>query len=153
MSAEADDGSARDEGEPVSHPTANRLVTVLDADGTILVVDDEDAMRELVALRLRLIGREVVTARSVDEAIDLYERQPFAAVLSDALMPGATGLDLLAYVRQRQPLLPYILMSADVDNVLEHDALAAGATAVFAKSVLLQVLPDIFVTGLHVAAA
>jgi CheY-like chemotaxis protein len=49
-------------------PTANRFAAALDADAAILVVDDEDAMRELVALRLRLLGHEVVTARSVDEA-------------------------------------------------------------------------------------
>jgi two-component system C4-dicarboxylate transport response regulator DctD len=135
------------------HPATDHLSSVLDADVAILVVDDEDAMRHLVALRLRLLGREVVTARSVDEAIDLLERQLFGAVLSDVRMPGATGLDLLAYVRQRWVLLPYVLMSSDVDDGLEHDALAAGATAVFEKSVLLEALPDIFVTGLHVVAA
>ena len=135
------------------HPTADRNSAALDSDAAILVVDDEDAMRQLVALRLRLLGHEVVTARSADEAIVLLDRQPLGAVLSDAHMPGATGLDLLAYVRQHQPLLPYVLMSADVDNALEHDALAAGATAVFEKNVLLEALPDIFVTGAHVIAA
>jgi two-component system cell cycle sensor histidine kinase/response regulator CckA len=137
----------------VSHPTADNLSAVRDADAAILVVDDDAAMRELVALRLRLLGHEVVMASSVDEAIDLLERQPLAAVLSDVRMPGATGLDLLAYVRQRRPLLPYLLMSADVDNAFEHDALAAGATAVFEKNALLQALPDIFATGLYVIAA
>jgi DNA-binding NtrC family response regulator len=153
MFVKADDGSARDEGEPVLDPKANRLAAMLDVDAAILVVDDEDAMRQLVALRLRLLGHEVATARSVDEAIELLERQPVGAVVSDARMPGATGLDLLAYVRQRQPALPYVLMSADLDGVLERDALAAGATAVFEKRALLEVLPDIFVTGLHVIAA
>jgi hypothetical protein len=46
-----------------------------------------------------------------------------------------------------------VLMSADIDNGLENDALAAGATAVFEKDALLEALPDIFVTGLHVMAA
>jgi two-component system C4-dicarboxylate transport response regulator DctD len=137
----------------VSHPNTNRLSAVLDADAAILVVDDEDALRQLVALRLRLLGHEVVTARSVDEAIDVLEGQPLGAVLSDLRMPGATGLDLLAYVRQRSLLLPYVLMSSDVDDGLEHDALAAGATAVFEKSVLLAALPDVSATGLHGVAA
>ncbi len=137
----------------MDHPTADGISAVLDADAPILVVDDEDAMRHLVAQRLRVLGHEVVTARSVDESIDLLERQRLGAVLSDARMPGATGLDLLAYVRQRRPRLPYVLMSADVDNVLEHDALAAGATAVFEKTVLLEALHDIFVAGAHDAAA
>ena len=137
----------------MSHPGADRISRVLDADAAILVVDDDDAMRQLIALRLRLLGHEVVTAASVDEAIVLLERQTFGAVLSDVRMPGATGLDLLAYARQRRPLLPYVLMSVDVDKALEHDALAAGATAVFEKNVLLEALPDIFVTGLNVVAA
>ena len=137
----------------MSHPGADPISPVLDTEGAILVVDDEDAMRQLIALRLRLLGHEVVTARSVDEAIGLLERQTFGAVLSDVRMPGATGLDLLAYARQRRPLLPYVLMSVDIDNALEHDALAAGATAVFEKNALLEALPDIFVTGLHVVAA
>ena len=135
------------------HTGADRISPVLDADAAILVVDDEDAMRQLIALRLRLLGHEVVAAGSVDEAIDLLDRQTFGAILSDVRMPGATGLDLLAYVRQRRPLLPYVLMSVEVDSALEHDALAAGATAVFEKNVLLEALPDIFVTGLHVVAA
>jgi two-component system C4-dicarboxylate transport response regulator DctD len=137
----------------MSAATAHRLSTALDADAAILVVDDDDAMRQLVALRLRLLGHEVVMARSVDEAIDLLERQRLGAVVSDLRMPGASGLDLLAYVRNRQPALPYVLMSGDVDDDLERNAFAAGATAVFEKSTLLEALPDVFVTGLHVVAA
>jgi two-component system, NtrC family, C4-dicarboxylate transport response regulator DctD len=138
---------------PVLPPTPDPIAALLDAGAAILVVDDEDAMRQLVALRLRLLGHEAVTARSVDEAIVLLEQQAFGAVVSDARMPGATGLDLLTYVRQRQPLLPYVLMSAHVDNALEQDAFTAGATAVFEKNVLLKALPDIFAAGLHVIAA
>jgi two-component system C4-dicarboxylate transport response regulator DctD len=137
----------------MSYATANRLADALEADAAILVVDDEEAMRKLLALRLRLLGHEVVTAGSVGEAIDLLERQPFGAVLSDTRMPGSSGLDLLAYVRTRQPDLPFVLMSGNVDGTLEREAFAAGATAVFEKAVLLDALPDVFVTGLRVVAA
>jgi signal transduction histidine kinase/ActR/RegA family two-component response regulator len=79
----------------------------------VLVVDDDDDARELVATVLARSGAEVVTAASASEALHrLDERRPDVLV-SDIAMPRVTGLDLMEQVRRRPgPPLPAIALSA-----------------------------------------
>ena len=76
---------------------------------TILVVDDDETMRGLLALQLRMLGHEVHAAASVDQSIATLEVVEVDAIVSDHSMVGGTGLDLLAYVRRRRPELPFVL--------------------------------------------
>jgi DNA-binding NtrC family response regulator len=119
----------------------------------VLVVDDDKRIRSLLALRLQMLGHEVRTAASVEEAIATLETQHVDAVLSDGSMAGGSGLDLLAYVRARWPDLPFILASGDVDGELEALAYGAGADWVYDKHDLPEALPELFPSaGLHIAA-
>src|SRR5207302_7544216 len=77
----------------------------------VLVVDDDPAMRDLIALRLHLLGYPVETACSVPDAIAELETGRIGAVVSDHVMPGATGLELLSYVRRRRLLIPFVLVT------------------------------------------
>jgi CheY-like chemotaxis protein len=72
----------------------------------ILVVDDDETMRSLLALRLGMLGHDVHTGASVAEAIVTLEVVTVDAIVSGQRMAGGTGLDLLAYVRRRWPELP-----------------------------------------------
>jgi DNA-binding NtrC family response regulator len=110
----------------------------------ILVVDDDEAMRSLLALRLGMLGHEVYTEASVAKAIATLEVVTVDAIVSDQRMVGGTGLDLLAYVRRRWPELPFILTSGAVDNELEAVAYAAGADWVYEKPDLPAALPELF---------
>jgi DNA-binding NtrC family response regulator len=111
----------------------------------VLVVDDDDALRKLVALRLGLLGHEVETASSVPAAIETLEARGIGAVLSDHSMPEASGLELLAYVARRRPGIPFVLMTGQLTAELEEEALAGGAALVLDKADLLEALPDLFV--------
>ena len=79
----------------------------------ILVAEDDRRMRELIVTVLGEIDPEVevVTAADAHEAMDLYEAAHAAVVLTDLRMPGADGLDLLKFVRQRDPQTQVVLVT------------------------------------------
>jgi len=81
--------------------------------GTVLLVEDEQQLREVAALMLSGLGFEVLLAGTGAEALEQFERQREAIrlVISDLGMPGMDGWELLKALRQRQPGLPIILAS------------------------------------------
>ena len=95
----------------------------------LLVVDDHDAYRELMALRLRALGFRCTAVGSVTAAIEALERERFDSVLSDYSMPGPSGLDLLAYVRRRWPELPFSIMTSFLEEDLRRELLPWGRAA------------------------
>jgi CheY-like chemotaxis protein len=111
---------------------------------TILLAEDNDALRKLLALRLDSLGHDVLSADSVADAISLLESSHVDSVLSDHGMPGGTGLQLLAYVRNRLPDLPFVLMSAAVTPEMEAAAVADGVNAVVPKDDLGPLLHVLF---------
>ena len=89
----------------------------------VLLVDDEEMVRDLVRECLEGAGYRVVTASSGDEALRLWAQRPhhFALVVTDRVMPGPGGEELVARLRQSQPDLRAIFMSGYADdNLLER---------------------------------
>jgi DNA-binding NtrC family response regulator len=107
---------------------------------TILVVDDEVRYRELYARVLRDAGFDVREARDASEALKLLAGDTPAMVVSDVRMPGVSGLDLLRRVRDEQPGLPFLLVTAFADVREAVDALKLGAVDYLAKPVDLDEL-------------
>ncbi|MEQ8222977.1 MAG: response regulator, partial [Candidatus Eremiobacterota bacterium] len=62
---------------------------------SILVVDDENTIRELLYRLLRSKGYHVVTASDGEEALKILKREQFDLLLSDIRMPGINGIELL----------------------------------------------------------
>ena len=120
---------------------------------TVLVVDDDEDMRQLVTMKLELEGDIEVVAQAVDglEAIEEFERlgappTPRVVVL-DNRMPGMTGLDVAEELIRRVPAQHIILFSAFVDDVVLASARAIGITEVVSKSDI-NALPEL-VRRLH----
>ena len=95
---------------------------------TILVVEDEDAVRQISARTLESLGYNVLVSSDGIEALRLYDRHPGKVdlVLMDLVMPNMGGRDLLASLRERDPSLRVIVMSGypldvDVEEVLAGD--------------------------------
>ncbi|MFO0629442.1 MAG: response regulator [Polyangiales bacterium] len=82
----------------------------------LLLVDDDDELREALHRVLQRAGHEVLAARSPGDALLLVEAhpQPLDLVLSDVEMPLLDGPSLVARLRQRQPGLPAVFMSAHI---------------------------------------
>jgi CheY-like chemotaxis protein len=80
--------------------------------GTILVVDDEDALRAVVARILQREGYRVLQASGGNEALELIERLgPPDLLLTDVRMPGLNGVGLAQALQARYPTVPIIFMS------------------------------------------
>jgi DNA-binding NtrC family response regulator len=93
----------------------------------VLIIDDEAAIRESLETLLGLEGYTVDTAENGDQGLERIAEQPFDLVLLDLALPGRNGLEILAVIRDRQPNLPVIMITAfgTVGNVV--DAIRGGA--------------------------
>lgn len=100
---------------------------------TILVVDDEEPIREILKEVFELERHRVLTADSVDAALQLLETETVSAVVSDIVMGGLTGMDLLNRIKAEKPALPVIMITGYSGKYTPDDALAAGADGYFHK--------------------
>jgi DNA-binding response OmpR family regulator len=92
----------------------------------LLVVEDERALRALLATFLRSAGFACSEAESVEEAIALLETEAIDIVLSDVNLRTGSGVDLVVWLRREQPRTAVVLVSGDT---LDVTALAARAGA------------------------
>ena len=100
---------------------------------SVLVVDDEDALREVLSLRIADWGFDVRTAADVSEGERELDRRRPDLVLCDVVMPGESGLELLKRIKRNDERLPVVMMTAhgDVDGAV--DAMKAGASDFLTK--------------------
>ncbi|MEM1349919.1 MAG: sigma-54 dependent transcriptional regulator [Myxococcota bacterium] len=95
---------------------------------SILVVDDEQSLREMLSIKLRREGYAVEVAPSGDLAIaKLKEGARYALVLTDLKMPGASGLDVLREVKRVDLACQVLLMTAYASAETAIEAIRAGA--------------------------
>jgi two-component system response regulator HydG len=99
----------------------------------ILVADDDEGVRVGLVANLELEGYEVAAARDGAEAIELIGASSFDLIVSDVVMPSATGVEVLSAVRQRGLDTPFILISAFVSEQLVTRALGDGMFAMLYK--------------------
>jgi DNA-binding response OmpR family regulator len=99
----------------------------------VVLVEDDDLMREWLGRSLSSRGYEVSRFGRADEALDAVSAEPPNVVLSDVHMPGMSGLELGPALRARGIEVPLLLMTADPDERLETQALASGASRLLRK--------------------
>jgi two-component system, NtrC family, response regulator HydG len=94
---------------------------------TILVVDDEPGIVDSLSKVFERESLRVLTARGGSEALEILRREPVSVVLTDLIMPGMSGMDLLKASRSVSPETETILMTAygSVENAV--DAMRQGA--------------------------
>jgi DNA-binding response OmpR family regulator len=92
-------------------------------DGLILIVDDNEMNRDMLARRLARLDYQTLAAENGERAIALMKQQSFALVLLDIMMPHMNGYEVLQYIKA-DPLLaatPVIMITAvdDLDSVVK----------------------------------
>lgn len=93
----------------------------------ILVVDDEGAIRYSISKTLQRVGYQVSAASSGEEALDMLSDQNFDVVLTDIRMPGLTGVELLAKIKEKAPDAIVILMTGYASLGTAVESLRLGA--------------------------
>jgi response regulator RpfG family c-di-GMP phosphodiesterase len=94
----------------------------------VLVVDDDAAVRELLADGLETFGYPSVTAGGIDEAFEIVKAEPLRLVLSDIDMPGGDGMQLLKRIKSHDPGLDVIMVTGAVDADTAVQAIRQGAS-------------------------
>jgi PAS domain S-box-containing protein len=96
--------------------------TVARGTGTILVVEDEEALRRLAARILRSAGYDVLTAKDGSDALEVIERHggPIHLMLTDVVMPGIDGVELASRAARRCPALKVLFTSGYTNDGIAH---------------------------------
>lgn len=93
----------------------------------ILVVDDELSMREFLSILLEREGYSVTVASSADDALRTLESALFDLVLSDVNMPGLSGIELLARIKEKSPETAVLMLTAFSAAEQAVEAMKLGA--------------------------
>jgi PAS domain S-box-containing protein len=84
----------------------------------VLLVEDNDHVRDFAWHLLDELGYRVISASSAEEALGLLEAEPVDLLFSDVVMPGRSGLELARLARQRDPDLPVLLASGYSEEIV-----------------------------------
>ncbi len=101
----------------------------------LLLVEDEEAVANGLAMLLQRAGYQVTWVASAEAALKTLDKHEFDLVLSDVRMDGMSGLELLAVLRARQPELPVILVTAHGTVEMAVAAMREGAADFLVKPV------------------
>lgn len=103
--------------------------------GTILVIDDEEANRALLTRRLTRQGHQVLTAETGDTGIAVAASQPVDVILLDVMMPGISGYEVLARLKQDPGLreIPVLMITAVDGSASVTRCITLGADDYLAK--------------------
>ncbi len=109
----------------------------VESSSTVLVVDDEEPIRDYLSSVLRFEGYECRTFDDSTDALDYLSagEEPADLLLTDIKMPGMTGIELLRSVKQLKPAMPVILVSGLYELALAIEALEYGADDYLKKPV------------------
>ncbi|QWT21687.1 response regulator [Bacillus sp. NP157] len=116
--------------------------------GTVLLVEDHPANRQIMAAQLRYLGYETFAVDRGQAAIDAWRPGRFVAVLLDCELPDMQGYDIAAELRARERAagssrLPFVAISANVGEDHQRRCVASGIDTVLGKPLSLERLHDV----------
>ena len=110
----------------------------------VLVVEDEEAVRSMLALSLQHAGYHVHTASDGLEALGEMKQRRFDVVLTDYQMPGINGLEFLSLSKILWPNIPVVILSGDQSEEIAGLAMRNGAFTwlhkPYERALLLEIL-------------
>lgn len=93
----------------------------------ILIIDDEQSMRDFLAIMLKKEGHEVVTAENGADALKAVHAEIFDLVITDVKMPGVSGIDVLKMIKEISPETVVIMITAFATAETAVEAMKLGA--------------------------
>jgi two-component system response regulator HydG len=107
---------------------------------SLVIIDDNPRSLEFLAAALARPGLQVLTASNPKDGLALIATHRPQVVLTDLVMPGMTGLDVLQRTKELDPQIEVVIMSARESGGSPARALAQGATDYLRKPIALSVL-------------
>ncbi len=113
---------------------------------SVLVIEDDSNFRRFISELLEVSGFRVLQASSGDDGISRYQQDKPDLVITDIVMPGTDGLDVISKIKELSPLTPIVAM-ANLENKPHKQsflslAVTRGADAVLAKPFSIDTLRD-----------
>lgn len=115
---------------------------------TVLVIDDEPDIRELLALTLSRMGLDCDTASSFTQGIACIKQNNYSLVLSDMRLPDGDGIEIVRFIQKYKPQLPVAVITAYGNVEGAVNTLKAGAFDYVSKPVDLIMLKELVKTAL-----
>ncbi len=121
---------------------------------TVLLVDDDPSILEMVARMLETLGYKAVTAATGNDAFEVFKETPekFDVVLTDQVMPGMLGNELASEIFAIRPELPIILCTGFSESVAKDNVQAVGITDFLRKPIIMRDLSDVIRNALEAKA-
>jgi signal transduction histidine kinase len=109
-----------------------------DSEGLVLIVDDDEGIREVLKDIIQLFGFSCKTAESAEEALRLLKKESFELMITDIKMPRTNGMELLKRAKKAYSDLDVIMITGFSADYSFSDVVIAGASDIIAKPVNLE---------------
>ncbi len=119
---------------------------------TVLIIDDEPDIRELIALTLSRMGMEFHAAANLEEARNLLGQYEFDVCLTDMRLPDGNGIDFVKHIQSQWPELPVAVITAHGNMEAAVDAMKNGAYDFVSKPVDITLLRQLVVRAIALNA-
>jgi FixJ family two-component response regulator len=120
------------------------------SDATVFVVDDDAAVRDALSLIISLKGLRAAVFASAEGFLETYSPQWRGCLLIDLQMPGMHGLELQTILKERNIMLPVVVLTAHGDVTTTRAALKGGAVDFLEKPVDDDLLIDVLGNALRI---
>lgn len=100
---------------------------------TVLIVEDEEELREPLALEFESLGSRVFQASNGVQGYDIITKQDIDVVISDIRMPGGDGIEMLSKIKALPRPAPVVMLITGFSDVSLEETYARGAEAILAK--------------------
>ncbi len=114
-------------------PSKSKTKSVNLKNYTILIVDDDEALRNALVLDYRRKGFTVLSAESGKQAFEIVKNTKIHLVVSDIRMPDGDGMSLLKDIMSNDKTNPIVIFVTGFSDVTEEEALEEGAKEIIAK--------------------
>jgi PAS domain S-box-containing protein len=130
----------------IQHKTAQQTekTVVMNGKGKILVMDDEETIRNIVGDMLQYLGYTVDFARDGEETINLYSKQPYDAVILDLTIPGGMGgKETIKHLRDIDPAIKAVVSSGYSNDPIMSDYATYGFKGVIVKPYTIHEISNV----------